>query len=424
MLLTEALFSAVFNILSIYLGFRIIRLFVSRKDETIIPPMVIYFFVWAINWLVYYMFNNAMLTIGTLVVGMLCASIILYDGTIVRKIIASVSAIALGMASENIIWILFGELSVFQINAALGSLLSSCFELTLVLILERFSKISKKDNISPRSYVNIFVIIAGSIVLGEILVELSGDDQSLSTIGLSIICLIDVSTYYLYDKISEMYLQKLERKNIQQRFEMYENQLEWMEQSQKNLKILRHDMKKHLILIQSYIDNNEYDKATQYIADINNYMGVSGQHISTGNQEVDAIMNYTIERAKGKGCEVETEIQVPNVTFMEKMDLNVLLGNLLDNALEALERVEERYLYINLKYRKGVFLIKIYNSYDGTLIKTGAQYVTRKKDIENHGLGLQNVYEIIEKYNGEKTIETTDKLFQITIMLYVEAVLD
>lgn len=422
MLVTEAVFSAVFNMLSIYIAFRMVRLFLTRKDETIISPLLVYFLVWSINWVVYYFFNSVILTTGSLAIGMLIASVLLYDGAIVRKIVSVVSAIALGMVSENIVWILFGRLSVFQINAALGSLFSSFLNMLLILLLERCFKTKKAEHISSKSYFNIIVIIVGSIVLGEILVELGGSDQRLTMIGLSVICLIDVSTYYIYDKINEVYMQKLERKSIKQRVEMYENQLELMKQSQKNIKALRHDMRKHLLLLQSYVDNQEYDKMQQYISNINEYMLIPGQHVQTGNQEIDAILNYMIERAKKKNCKVETQIEVPNVCFMQKMDLNVLLGNLLDNAIEALDRVHERYLYISLKYKKGVFVIHIYNSYDGTLIKQGEKYITCKKDTESHGLGLQNVSEIIEKYNGEKIIETTDNMFKVKIMLYVEAV--
>lgn len=422
MVISETIFSAVFNILSIYIGFRIIRIFLSRKDVPVFMQILTYALVWGVNWTVYYVFNDAVLTITSLMGGMFIATILLYEGSLVRKILAVVSAMALGMASENIIWIVFGELSTFQINAALGSLFSECFELLIVIVLERCFKINKKDIISLRSYFNIIIVIAGSIILGEILVKLSGDDQTLAMFGLSIICLSDVSTYYIYDKINEVYLQKLERKAIKQRIEMYENQLEIMQQSQRNIRSLRHDIKNHLILLQTYIASQEYDKALQYIESINEYMVVSGQFIHTGNQEIDAILNYMIGKAQSKGCKVETQIQVPNECFISKMDLNVLLSNLLDNALEALERVEQRYLYISMKYQKGVFAMCIKNSYDGTLIKKGKKYITRKNDIENHGIGLQNVNEVIEKYNGEQIIETINGLYIITILLYVEAV--
>ncbi len=143
---------------------------------------------------------------------MLIAAILLYEGTILRKIVAVFSATALGMVSENIIWILFGETSAFQVNAALGSLFSSFLNMIIILILERFFDINKSKHLSAGSYLNIFIIILGSIVIGEILVELGGDDQSMATLGLSIICLIDVSTYYIYDKVNDVYLQKARAK--------------------------------------------------------------------------------------------------------------------------------------------------------------------------------------------------------------------
>lgn len=422
MFMTETIFSAVFNILSIYVAFRMVRLILTRKEKTVVPPSIVCFLIWAINWLIYYLFNSIFLTIASLFCGMFVATILLYDGTILKKIVSIILAIGLGTVSENIIWILFGGLEALQINAALGSLFSSFLNMILILILERFLHIKKEEYLSLKSYLNIVIIIAGSIVLGEILVELGGDDQSLVMVGLGIICLIDVSTYYIYDRINEAYLDKLERQSVKQRVEMYENQLDIMEQSQRNIRALHHDMKKHLFLIQSYLESEKYDEMQQYIANVNDYIKVPGQHIYTGNQEIDVITNYMVERAKRKGCNVKTQIQVPDIGFMEKIDLNILLGNLLDNALEAIERVAERYLYISMQYKKGVFVIKIHNSFDGKLVKDGTKYISRKKDLENHGLGLQNVDNIIEKYNGERKIETTESLFKISIMLYVEAV--
>lgn len=422
MLITEAVFSAVFNILSIYVAFRMVKLILTRKEETAVPPVVVYFCVWSINWLIFYFFNNVILTMGSLALGMLIATIFLYEGTVIKKLLSVISALALGVVSENIIWILFGGLDVLQINMALGSLFSSFLNMFIILLLEKCMQIKKAEHVSSKSYLNIVIIIVGSIVLGEILVELGGNDQSLVMIGLSIICIIDVSTYYIYDKINEAYLQRLEREAIKQRVEMYEHQLDLMEQSHKNIKALHHDMKNHLYLIQLYLGDNETDKAQQYIANINEHMVIPGQHIHTGNQEIDAIMNYMFDRAIRMGCKIETQIEVPNIAFMDKMDLNIILGNLLDNALEALGQTEERQISVNMKYKKGVFVVKISNSYDGTLIKRGEKYITRKKDIESHGLGLQNVSEIIEKYNGEKQIETTSNIFKISIILYVEAV--
>ena len=70
-------------------------------------------------------------------------------------------------------------------------------------------------------------------------------------------------------------------------------------------------------------------------------------------------------------CKIETKITVPDSSFMYEFDLNMLLGNLLDNALEALEKVKERYLYIGISFRNGILLIRMWNSFDGIVSKKG-----------------------------------------------------
>lgn len=421
-MLIETIFSAIFNILSVYIGFRIIRLFCPKKEESRIPPIIIYFLVWFVNWGIYYLCNNPFLTMGSLMIGLFIATLLLYKGSIVRKLVAVISEIALGTISENIVWIFLEGQNSFYVNEALGSLFSSFLLMLLVLILEKFFRLDNREHISLWSYFNIIIVMAGSTIIGEILVRLGGDDQQLATLGLSVICLIDVSTYYLYDKINEVYVQKIERKTNKQRILFYENQFNLMKQSQKNIMSLRHDMINHLILLKAYLDNQEYDDAKNYLEDITHYVDVPGQHIHTANQEIDAILNYMLERAEKMSCRIETQLEVPDSPFMSQIDLNILLGNLLDNALEALERAENPYLYINMKYHKGVFIIKIHNSFDGTLIQKGKKYITRKQDKETHGIGLQNVNDIIDKYDGEQKIETDDSLFKIEIMLYTEAV--
>lgn len=257
-------------------------------------------------------------------------------------------------------------------------------------------------------------------MLGEILVQLAGEEQSLAMVGLSGICFINVSTLYLYDKINEVYSEKLERKASEQKALMYENQLNIMEQSEKKIRSMQHDMKNHLLLLNTFVENQEYLEALAYIKNLNQNMEVSGQYVKTGNQEIDTILNYAFDRAEKMSCRIEKKIEIPDGFFMPKLDLNVVLSNLLDNAIEAIQKAKEKYLYVGLKYEKGIFVIRVYNSYDGTIIKSGEKLLTRKADKLQHGLGMQNVSEIIEKYNGEQIIRTTDALFQIDIILYTK----
>lgn len=415
----DILFSAVINILSIYINFRAIKIFLVKKENFLILPNVIYFFVWFTNWLVYFTFRNFIFTIASLFAGLIIAVFLLYEGGHVQKVLAVSSSVAVGVIIEDIVWYVLGNMKIIN-DEAIGSLSSSIIYMLIVMAVEKFLKFDKQDKISKGNNLNIIIILAGNLVVGEILIELGVGRHNLAMIGMSIICVVDVSTYYLYNKITEAYRKKIEQNAVEQKALMYENQFELMRQSQSAISALQHDMKNHILLLESYLKDKEYDNALRYIEEINSHMKISGQYVNTGNKEIDAILNYILEKAEEISCRVETKIEVPDSHFISQFDLNVLLSNLLDNALEALEKTGKRYLYICLKYQKGIFVVKIYNSFDGTVLKSGIRYMTRKSDKKKHGLGLKNIDEIIEKYNGEKEIEISDNLFKTNIMLYTK----
>lgn len=418
MSLLEAIFNAVFNVLNIYIYFRVVKLFVSKKETPVILQTIVYFMVWIINFAVHFYFNNMYMTTLTLFFLLLIATFILYEGKVIGKFLSAISAIAFGIVLEEFIWRLLMLLGDGSPNLASGSLLSSFLYILFILLIERLFYKEKTGYISKSSYYNFILILSGSIVLVEVLANVEENDEGI-LIGLIAICLINVSTFYLYDKANEVYRNTLNSEVLSERIVMHERQSSLMKQSQENILSLWHDMKNHLILLDTYLAENQYDKAAQYIKNIQNYMYVPGQYVCCGNQEVDAILNYRLAKADKMGCRIETDLKVPDSSFMSDFDLNMLLGNLLDNALEAVEHVKEKYLRVELRYQKGVLVIHICNSFDGILQQKGKDFLTRKKDKENHGWGLWNVEQIVKKYSGEQMIKTEGDLFTTSIVLYV-----
>lgn len=417
----ETIFSGIFNILNIYTNFRFINIFLKKKDVNPVLARIIYFLVWLTNWIICYMYQNGVATLISLITLLILATVVLFQGSLFRKVLAVCSMAAIGVVVEIIIWSIFLQYKVFRENASsIGTLLTAVVLMIVVLVLERFFKVDKAQYISPASYVNVIIVLIGNIALAQIVYDLLGAGNVKTLIMLCIIGVIDISTFYLYNKVNEVYHQKLEKSMMEEQIEMYENQFKIMSESQNNLRALRHDMKNHFQLVKAYINEDKFEEAKSYIEALEDYGKVTGQYVDTGNQEVDTILNYTLERAAKLSCKIETKIAVPEESFIPGFDLNVLLGNLLENAIEALEKTEERYLYVGMNYKRGVLLVRIWNSYDGRLKKNGETYITRKKDKENHGIGLKNIHEVIEKYNGEQMIDTTDKLFKTDVILYLK----
>ena len=100
---------------------------------------------------------------------------------------------------------------------------------------------------------------------------------------------------------------------------------------------------------------------------------------------------------------------------------NVILGNLLDNAIEAAQNSKEKYLGIDIRTKRGLLFITIENSYDGSIQLHKNEIVTSRKNKESHGIGLKNVKMIVEEQGGEMQVIWVNNRFVVKVMLYLSA---
>lgn len=117
--------------------------------------------------------------------------------------------------------------------------------------------------------------------------------------------------------------------------------------------------------------------------------------------------------------ECSLQVDIPATLECNLYDMNIILSNLFDNAVEAASATTEKTMNLTIKYSKGVLLIKLENSHHGKLKKVNGVYVSSKADSKLHGYGLKNVLNIAQKYHG--TLEAThdSNRFYTTIILYI-----
>ena len=419
MRIVEIILSAVLNILSIYINFRLIDFFLEKKALNRAFTLSVYILTWSINFVIYNMYENVYFTSVSLILLLLISTVIIYKGTIIRKLVAVFSSVALGIVVEDIVWRFCTHFDLSEKIGLFAALIPSIILILLILLIEYFFAVEKNQYITKESYINILLVLLCNVILIYILTSSEEVEHLKAMWALIMICLIDISTFWLHNKVNEVYREKLEHQIMEEQISMYQKQFRIIKQSQNKIDSIQHDMKNHMLLINSYLENKNYAAAESYIKDIQNYISVPERYVDTGNQELDAILNYFLDKADKIHCKIETKIIVPDCTLVSEFDLNMLLGNLLDNALEALEKTEEKYLYIGISYHKGMMLINIKNSFDGILDKNGDAYYSRKKDMGKHGIGLRNIKEIVQKYNGEINIGAVEKMFNINIILYI-----
>ena len=183
----------------------------------------------------------------------------------------------------------------------------------------------------------------------------------------------------------------------------------------------RHDMKQRLIYLEELIRADKQEKALVSLEEMIGETAKQGQLKSkTGNLVVDSLLNHSWKMASESGILFHTEIDSLPELDIKDTDLCVLMGNALDNALEASRRVEEgkREVWVSLKHMKGCRLFQVKNRYAGELKFQADGKIASQKKENGHGFGLYSMEKIIEKYHGKQDIKLDDGIFTVDIAIY------
>ena len=139
---------------------------------------------------------------------------------------------------------------------------------------------------------------------------------------------------------------------------------------------------------------------------------------------VNILINNAQQRATELNIPFKANIMVPSKLPIDNTDLCIILGNLLDNALEGNIRITDknmdRFIQTDIRIQKAFLFIRITNAFDGTYKINGKHYASVKTDAKYHGIGLSNVTAVLEKYHGDMKITQKDQTFIVTIMIPLE----
>ncbi|MFQ9702544.1 MAG: ATP-binding protein [Enterocloster clostridioformis] len=160
--------------------------------------------------------------------------------------------------------------------------------------------------------------------------------------------------------------------------------------------------------------------ALTYIEQI--YESANGMKVplTGGNSMVNILVNNAQQQAASCSVPLTANIMVPPELPVENVDLCIILGNLLDNALEACCRMgkgADRFIHTEIRCQKAFLIISISNSYNGQLRMEGNRYESIKIGEQYCGIGLSNVSTVIHKYNGDMKISHNNDVFTVSVML-------
>jgi len=193
--------------------------------------------------------------------------------------------------------------------------------------------------------------------------------------------------------------------------------LEKVEENQRQVREVKHNLNNQIIVLQSIIDKNDIKEANIFINKLINNTKSLNVGIYTENIAINSVLNYKVNDSKKYNINWNIEVQASNNIQIEHGDLGIIIGNLIDNAIEAcslLENEKKRYIDFYVYSKNSNIHIYIKNSKNNYLIKGE----TWKKDRKRHGIGLKSVKKILDKYNGFMSNKDIGDDYEVDIMLW------
>lgn len=181
-----------------------------------------------------------------------------------------------------------------------------------------------------------------------------------------------------------------------------------------NLMSVKHDLRNHLIVLKNYIEESENDQALEYIKKMES-LDAFKTYVHSGNQTLNAVLNVKISENQDIDFRVRLDIQEFD---FDPLLLTIVLGNILDNAIEAVEDLsqEQRVITVIISEKKQYGKIVVENPYSKSpMIKNGKLYSLKRDN--SIGLGLTSVERIIKDYDGVMEHEVDNHIFRMAILL-------
>ncbi len=186
---------------------------------------------------------------------------------------------------------------------------------------------------------------------------------------------------------------------------------------------MRHDLRNHAQTMRAYLDLDQTEDLRKYLLDLSQGFEQVDDILRSGNVMADAILNSKLSLAESKGITVAAKAAVPAVSSVPDVSLCTILGNLLDNAMEACLRVDEsgeRFIRVYISPMKGQLYVNVTNSAPGLARRENGRYLSSKPGRERfarHGFGLSQIDRAAKLCGGYVNRQQEEGVFATEVML-------
>lgn len=401
--------------------------FVRKKNKCSLIIGLLSFALWQFG-ISFIIELPAYTNIAVTIIITLISVVIIYESTIWKKYVFVIAFNAIWMLMETLCgYILLIYCEQYAYIQSVGSFISKILFLVVIFALKKVFTDEEIKELPAKYSILLVLIPTGSIYIMNNIFMLGftvDDDHASFNSAITAIILLgmNILIFYIYMKLADDLCLRRMTSIYEQQLELCERHQQEREISILQLRDAKHNMKNNLVSILAYAENRDYEKIIAFVNEVLGTGGMAATEISySGNIVIDSLISYWFMAAKQENIEFSVDICVPMILPFKGADICLILGNLLENAVEAAQKVEgKRYIKTKIKYDKNNLLVFVSNSYKGTLMKTKDNRLrTTKSDVENHGVGLPSVYRAVTKYHGTVVIDDSkSECFRIRVLLY------
>lgn len=355
----------------------------------------------------------------------------LYESKIRARIFVAVSYQVFLMLSETIAVVITSVvLSYRKVDNPVADvtfysfLLSKLIVLIFIIIIKFIIRKSDLKS-SVKDYVFLITVpLLSALIIISILMDDKShitENSGFNTGAVFGILIINFIVYYMLNSSIKANALREKQTRMETQFFFQEKKYEQTSMSFKKISSIIHDTNKHLVYLRECAVEGRSDESISYINTALNQISTSYKRINTGFLVIDALVSNAYNFAELHKIRFKTDIKIDKDKIMvERYDLSVALGNLLDNACEACIKVtntDDRFMDVNVFTTESALVINIINAVGMDINNI---FSSAKDDDKEHGYGIKNVNNIAEKYGGSFIIDNGDSTFEVTLILPIK----
>jgi len=421
--------TSLFEVILFYIFF---NGFLTRKEAQRIRTSLVLAIAFAVQFAVgtwFYDKQVIMLISSTLVAVFICFA--LYSGSLMTRLFSPLLVVVFMVALELIATMLTvaaTRVELHDVNTNPWVKLIIIFEKNLlgrmaVKVVTYFRR-SFVGSIKTIYQLMILIVPAISLVLIYVILDMmlkpGKDDVSLPITGLLCLMYVNIMIFTIFEafmrQVNKEYRYMLMEKQLDLQLDHYKQ----LAESRSRVREMWHDFRNHIQCIRILFDKGDMETLGEYIRNLTDYEERANV-LDTGNPVIDALLSNKQSIAARAGIRFEMELVLPPQLEIPPADICSILGNSLDNAIEACNRIKnpgiEKMIRLSLAYKNGYLVMELVNTFEEAPQRQGKHFKTWKSSPQFHGLGLQSIERTVEQNGGNMKIDIDEGTFTLKILV-------